>query len=439
MDKTKVRTRIAPSPTGIPHIGTARQSLFDYLLAKRYKGEFILRIEDTDQKRFVPGSVEAMYEISEFLGLIPDESPIKPGKFGPYIQTKRLKLYQKYIKQLINNGDAYEDDGAVRIKMPKSGYTVWKDLIQGKISIPNEEVDDKVLLKSDGIPTYHLAVVVDDHLMNISHIIRGAEWIVSTPVHLKIYESLGWEKPVFMHTPLILGPDKAKLGKRHGAKNVLQYRDEGYLPEAINNFLFYLGFSYQDNSAILTLEEMVKIFDETKLQKQNAIFDIQKLNYFNSKWIKKLDTKDLKKRLIPFINKSWQKDLNKINAILPLVKDRLTKLKEVNNLIDFFFDFKKPTLDGLLDNSQASPKMTLSWLTAVKNILVDLEDFSSDSIHEALKQAQESVDLSPRQAFMSLRLATTGKTITPPLFDCLAILEKKESLTRLEQSISLFK
>lgn len=439
MDKTKVRTRIAPSPTGIPHIGTARQSLFDYLLAKKYKGEFILRVEDTDQKRFVPGSVEAMYEISEFLGLVPDESPLKPGRFGPYIQTERLKLYQKYIKQLIDNGDAYEDDGAVRIKMPKEGYTTWKDLVQGKISIPNEEVDDKVLLKSDGIPTYHLAVVVDDHLMNISHIIRGAEWIVSTPVHLKIYESLGWSPPAFMHVPLLLGSDKSKLSKRHGAKNVLEFRDEGYLPEAINNFLFYLGFSYQDNSAILTLKEMIKIFDETRLQKQNAIFDIQKLNYFNSKWIKKLSSEDLKKRLVPFINKSWQKDQHKLNAILPLVKDRLTKLNEVNNLIDFFFDFKKPTLDGLLDNSQASPKITLTWLNTVKDVLNNLDNFTSDSIHQSLKLAQESADLSPKQAFMSLRLAITGKTITPPLFDCLAILEKKESLIRLEQSISLFK
>jgi len=428
MTKTQVRTRIAPSPTGIPHIGTARQSLFNYLLAKKYQGRFILRIEDTDQKRFVPGSVEAMYKINQFLGLVPDK--------GPYFQTKRLKLYQKYTKQLVEKGMAYKDEGAIRINMPKTGYTVWKDLIQGKISVPNAEVDDKVLLKSNGIPTYHLAVVVDDHLMEITHVIRGAEWIVSTPVHLALYQAFDWQPPIFMHTPLILGPDKRKLGKRHGAKNVLQYRDEGYLPEAINNFLFYLGFSYKDNSDLLTLKEMTKIFNENKLSKHNAIFDIQKLDYFNSRWIKQLETKDLIKKLTPFINSNWQQNLSEI---IPLVKDRLSKLNEINNLIDFFFKFKTPTLDNLLENSQASSKITLSWLNIAKNSLQNIKEFTSNHLHQTLKQDQEMSGLSPRQAFMSLRLATTGKTVTPPLFDCLAILGRKETLSRLQKVISLIK
>ena len=428
MTKTIVRTRIAPSPTGIPHIGTARQALFDFLLAKKYSGQFILRIEDTDQKRFVPGSIEAMYEINQFLGLVPDE--------GPYFQTKRLKLYQKYAKQLVDKGVAYESEGAIRVKMPKTGYTVWKDLIQGKISIPNEEVDDKVLLKSDGIPTYHLAVVVDDHLMEITHIIRGAEWIVSTPVHLALYQALGWKPPIFMHTPLILGPDRAKLGKRHGAKNVLQYRDEGYLPEAINNFLFYLGFSYKDNSDILTMKEMVKVFNENKISKHNAIFDIQKLNYFNSKWIKKLTEEDLKKRLLPFVKSDWYESLGKI---LPLVKDRLTKLNDITGLIDFFFKFTTPTKEVLLENSQASPSMTLTWLNTVQASLENLSEFSSKSIHESLKKAQELSDLSPRQAFMSLRLAVTGKTVTPPLFETIESLGKVETLSRLKKSLSQLK
>jgi glutamyl-tRNA synthetase len=428
MTKTKVRTRIAPSPTGIPHIGTARQSLFDYLLAKKYKGKFILRIEDTDQKRFVAGSIEAMYEINEFLGLVPNE--------GPYFQTKRLAKYQKIAQKLVDLGVAYSDQGAIRIKMPKTGYTTWKDLIQGKISIPNAEVDDKVLLKSDGIPTYHLAVVVDDHLMEISHVIRGAEWIVSTPVHLVLYEALGWKPPIFMHTPLILGPDKSKLSKRHGAKNVLQYRDEGYLSEAINNFLFYLGFSYKDNSDLLTLKEMVEVFNENKISKHNAIFDIQKLDYFNSKWIKRLETKDLENRLKSFIKPEWQKNLGKI---IPLIKDRLTKLSEISDLIDFFFKFKTPTKDQLLELSQASPKITSSWLNTVKNTLQNTKEFTSNRLHQDLKSDQELSSLSPRQAFMSLRLAVTGKTVTPPLFDCIAILGKQETLVRLKKSISLLK
>lgn len=425
MTKTKVRTRIAPSPTGIPHIGTARQALYDYLLAKKYQGDFILRIEDTDQKRLVPESIKAIHKTLEFLKLTPDE--------GPYTQTERLDIYKKHANQLVEKGVAYKSDGAIRVKMPKDGYSSWTDLIQGKISIPNKETDDKVLLKSNGIPTYHLAVVVDDHLMKVSHVIRGAEWIVSTPVHLFLYESFGWQPPVFMHTPLILGPDKAKLGKRHGAKNVLEFKQEGYLPEAINNFLFYLGFSYKDNSDILTMKEMISVFNENKISKHNAIFDIQKLDYFNSRWIKRLETKDLLNRLTPFINPNWQENLSKI---IPLVKDRLTKLSEVNSLIDFFFQFNTPTLDELLENSQASPKITLNWLSIVKNNLESLNNFKSDLIHQSLKQAQELSSLSPRQAFMSLRLAVTGKAVTPPLFETIAVLGKKETLTRLKKTIS---
>ena len=328
MAMATVRTRIAPSPTGIPHIGNTRTALFSYLLAKKNSGQFILRIEDTDQKRLVPESREAIYEIHDFLKLIPDEDPRKGGPSGPYIQTQRLDLYQKYAQELLEKGVAYQKEGAIRIKMPKQGYTSWNDLVQGKISIPNQEVDDKVLLKSNGIPTYHLAVVVDDHLMNISHIIRGVEWIPSTPVHLHLYQALGWQVPIIAHVPLLLGPDKTKLSKRHGAKSVLEYRDDGYLPEAINNFLFYLGNSYQDNSAILTLKQMAQIFDETKLQKQNAIFDIEKLQFFNKQWIKRLTPAELLPRLKPFLPSSWVVKDSLLLQIIPLTQERLTTLKD---------------------------------------------------------------------------------------------------------------
>src|SRR3989344_7700887 len=319
MNQAIVRTRFAPSPTGVPHIGNTRTALYAFLLAKKYKGQFILRIEDTDQKRTVHGSLEKIYEIQEFLGLVPYE--------GPYIQTERLEIYQKYIKELIAKGVAYEDEGAIRIRMPKEGYATWHDMVQGKISIPNSEVDDKVLMKSDGVPTYHLAAMIDDHLMEISHIIRGVEYIVSTPVNLKIYEALGWKFPEIAHVPLLLGPDRAKLSKRHGAKSVLEYRDEGYLPEAINNFLFYLGFSYQDNSAVLSLDDMVKIFDETKIQKQNAIFDLQKLNHFNKAWIKRLADEDLSERLRPFVK--YETSAKLLLKIIPLIKERIFRLAEL--------------------------------------------------------------------------------------------------------------
>lgn len=441
MLKTKVRTRLAPSPTGIPHIGNIRTALFDYLLAKKYDGEFILRIEDTDQKRLVPESLEAIYEILDFLGLHPDESPKKPGKHGPYVQTERLKIYQKYAQELIDKGFAYKDDGAVRIKMPKEGYASWKDLVQKKISFPYNEVDDKVLLKSDGIPTYHLAAMVDDHLMEISHILRGVEWISSTPVHLIIYQALGWQMPILAHVPLLLGPDKSKLSKRHGAKSILGLRDDGYLPEALNNFMFYLGFSYQDNSKLLTLEEMIKIFDETKLQKQNAIYDIQKLNYFNSHWIKRLEDEDIFDRLLKFsfVPKKWLGDKDKLRKIVSLVKERMVTLKDFSSLAECFFEYQLPTVKEITDQTEADVATTRDWLNRASQSIEKISNFTADNIHTALGELQKKSDFTPRQAFMSLRVAGTASTVTPPLFDTFAVIGKTEIVKRLKQINELLK
>lgn len=441
MPKAKVRTRLAPSPTGIPHIGNSRTALFNYLLAKKYDGDFILRIEDTDQKRFVPESLEATYEILDFLGLHPDESPKKPGKYGPYVQTERLKIYQKYAQELIDKGFAYRDDGAVRIKMPKEGYATWKDLVQKKISFPYNEVDDKVLLKSDGIPTYHLAAMVDDHLMEISHILRGVEWISSTPVHLVIYQALGWQMPILAHVPLLLGPDKSKLSKRHGAKSILDLRGDGYLPEALNNFMFYLGFSYQDNSKLLTLKEMVEIFDETKLQKQNAIYDIQKLNYFNSHWIKRLEDKDLFKRLLKFgfVPKKWLGDKDKLKKIVPLVKKRMVTLKDFANLTKCFFEYQLPQVKELTDQTETDVATTRDWLKKSAQTIESVSDFTADNLHNALGELQKDFGLTPRQAFMSLRVAGTASTVTPPLFDTFAVIGKQEIIKRLKQVDELLK
>jgi len=437
MSKAKVRTRIAPSPTGIPHIGNSRTALFDYLLAKKYDGDFVLRIEDTDQKRLVSEALEATYEILDFLGLHPDESPRHPGKYGPYIQTERLDIYQKYAQQLVDQGAAYKDDGAIRIKMPKEGYAVWRDLVQGKLSFPYNEVDDKVILKSDGVPTYHLAAMVDDHLMNISHIIRGVEWISSTPVHLLIYQALGWQMPVLAHVPLLLGPDRSKLSKRHGAKSILGLRDDGYLPEALNNFMFYLGFSYQDNSKLLTLKEMIEVFDETKLQKQNAIYDIQKLNYFNSHWIKRLDGQDLLDRLLKyhFVPEDWQTDKTKLQAIVSLIKDRMTTLKDFADLTGCFFDYQLPNVKDITDQTETDVASAKSWLAQVKQVLEKADDFSADHLHQLLGNLQQDSGLTPRQAFMSLRVAGTAATVTPPLFDTFAVIGQKEINRRLQQVI----
>ena len=423
MDETTVRTRYAPSPTGTPHIGNTRTALYAFLLARKYNGRFVLRIEDTDQKRTVPGSLEKIYAIQEFLGTTPDEDPQKGGPFGPYVQTQRLEIYQKYVTELLAKGVAYEDEGAVRIRMPKEGYTTWHDLVAGKISIPNQEVDDKVLLKSDGVPTYHLAAMIDDHLMEISHIIRGVEYIVSTPVHLKIYEALGWQFPEIAHVPLLLGPDRTKLSKRHGAKSVLEYRDEGYLPEAINNFLFYLGFSYQDNSALLSLTDMVKIFDENKIQKQNAIFDIQRLNHFNKAWIKRLSDEELMSRLKPFLSRAIADDL--LLKIIPLIKERISQLNQFNQLTQFFW-MRPPTQD--------QTEQTREYLADTFSILGKV-DWTKEAIETNLVNSANAKGWNRGDYFMALRLAVSGSKVTPPLTESMLIIGKEEILARLKQNL----
>ncbi|HOX96219.1 MAG TPA: glutamate--tRNA ligase [Candidatus Woesebacteria bacterium] len=471
MADTHVRTRIAPSPTGVPHIGNTRTALFDYLLAKKYNGEFILRIEDTDQDRLVPGAIDKIYDIQKFLGLVPDEDPVVGGPVGPYIQTQRLDIYQQYVQELVNIGAAYYcfcseerleelhkkdqyakydrhcrnlsaeeiktklDSGApfvIRAKIPETGFTVWHDLVQGKLSLPNTECDDKVLMKTNGIPTYHLASVIDDHLMNISHVIRGVEWMMSTPVHLFLYESLGWQPPILAHVPLILGPDKSKLSKRHGAKSVLGYAEDGYLPEAINNFLFYLGFSYQDNSALLTLDEMVNVFDEHKIQKQNAIFDIQKLNYLNSQWIKKLDSEEIFNRLKSFIPEEWQKEKDKVISIVNIAKERMYTLCDFVPASDYFFSSPAVDKKVVLEQSAHSEEETKKWFLSACNLIEKTAIFTSENLHQEFADLQKDSGFSPREAFMSLRVAISGRTVTPPLFDCFVILGKEETLKRLK-------
>lgn len=470
MANTHVRTRIAPSPTGVPHIGNTRTALFDYLLAKKYNGEFILRIEDTDQDRLVTDSIEKIYKIQDFLGLKPDEDPVIGGQYGPYIQTQRLNIYQKYAQELINIGAAYYcfcseqrlkelhekdqyakydrhcrhlsseeikiklDSGApfvIRVKLPETGFSTWHDLVQGKLSLPNTECDDKILMKTNGIPTYHLAVVVDDYLMKISHVLRGVEWMMSTPVHLFLYESFGWEPPILAHVPLLLGPDKSKLSKRHGAKSVLEYASDGYLPEAIDNFLFYLGFSYKDNSDLLTLDEMIQIFDEKKIQRQNAIFDIQKLNYLNSQWIKKLDSENLFNRLKTFIPKDWHKEKTKLISIINLVKERMFTLKDFTPAAEYFFITPQVEKQLVLEQSAHTENETKEWFKVAISLIENIKNYSSENLHQEFSAIQKNSGFSPREAFMSLRVAISGRTVTPPLFDCFVILGKEETKKRL--------
>ncbi len=467
-----VRVRFAPSPTGIPHIGNSRTALFDWLLARQTGGQFIVRVEDTDRKRYQPESLEKILEILEFLGLNWDEGPGVGGVFAPYFQSQRLARYQEVAKELVERGVAYycfcpsvrlnnlrQEQGktgqvpkydrhclslskteieekkemgqfVIRIKMPERKDFTWVDLIQGEITINSKDLDDQVLLKSDGFPTYHLAVVVDDHDMEISHIIRGVEWISSTPKHLFLYQSLGWEVPEMMHLPLILGPDKTKLSKRHGAKSVLDYRDEGYLKEALINFMVYLGWSYQDNSHLLSLEELTEVFDYKKIQKQNAVFDIKKLDWFNGQYIRMKNTKELVELLKPFVSEGVSEDL--LIKIVPLVKDRIVKLTEFNSLAGFFFKAPKVTRDFLAKNVKGDYK---NYLVEAVKALQSIEKWQEEEITLKLMALIEKNNWPTGDFFMTLRIAITGSCQTPPINDSMAILGQRESLERLQVTL----
>jgi len=466
-----VRVRFAPSPTGIPHIGNTRTALFDWLLARHSEGKFIVRIEDTDRKRFVPGSVEKILAILEFLGLNWDEGPRVGGPYGPYFQSQRLEIYRQTAKELVKKGAAYycfcsperlkklrekqQKEGkiprydrhcfslskkeieaklkngepyVIRLKMPEDKTFVWQDVIQGEIKINSKDIDDQVLLKSDGYPTYHLAVVVDDHLMKISHVLRGVEWISSTPKHLALYEALGWQLPQFAHLPIILGPDKTKLSKRHGAKSILDYRDEGYLKEALINFMVYLGWSYKDNAQLLSLEELAKVFDWKKIQKQNCIFDIKKLDWFNGQYIRMKSDEELAELLKPFAPKNADKET--LLKIIPLIKERVVKLSDFDQMAGFFF--KQPKI---------SPSLIMKdYKKYLKEALVVLQSIKVWSEHEISKELMKIIkdnNWKTGDFFMAFRVALTGHRQTPPINDSAVILGKKETLFRIKEALKV--
>ena len=325
-----VRVRFAPSPTGIPHIGNTRTALINFLFAKHNKGEFILRIEDTDQKRIVEGAEKAIFEILEWFGIRHDGEVVR--------QSERLDVYKKYVKELLDKKIAYGKEGAVWVKVPEEKKFEWKDEVGSKtISFLGKDVDEFVILKSDGFPTYHLANVIDDHLMEITHVIRGEEWISSTPKHLYLYEVFGWKTPVFAHLPVILGPDKTKLSKRHGAKSALDYKAEGYLPESLLNFMALLGWNPGGDKEQYSVEEMINIFELKDINSANPIFDIKKLEWLNGAWIRSLKADDLQKRLLEFYSEDGevQKILKGANAdvIINATASRMRTLSDFKELI----------------------------------------------------------------------------------------------------------
>jgi glutamyl-tRNA synthetase len=472
----QVRVRFAPSPTGFPHVGNIRTALFNWLFARRYGGVFVLRIEDTDVSRRVEGAVESIIEGLQWLGLDWDE--------GPLFQSDRLALYQAEAERMIANGQAYRcfctperleqvradlarrhlpprydlhcrnldpaeaarrcaagESSVVRFKMPLTGETTFTDLIRGEVTFNNETLNDYVLLKSDGYPTYHLANVVDDHYMGITHVLRADEWISSTPLHVLLYAALGWDPAAFAHLPMILGPDKSKLSKRHGATTIIEYRDAGYLPEAMMNFLALLGWSLDDKTDLLTREQLTANFSLDRVNKTAAVFNKPKLDWMNGVYIRELPIEEFARRALPYLDRDLPAtverplDLSYIVRVGRLVQERTKLLGELGELCDFFFsasvDYPLESLlvKGLsVDAAAALLERTIAALDATT-------EWNATALEETLRPLGDETGASTRQLFGMLRVAVTGKTATPPLFDTMDVLGRGRCLSRLQDAL----
>jgi glutamyl-tRNA synthetase len=470
-----VRVRFAPSPTGYPHLGNIRTALFNWLFAKHHNGTFILRIEDTDTARKVEGAVDMIMESLQWLGLDWSE--------GPYFQSQRLQYYKEIADQLVKEDKAYlcycsperleevrreqakrkeppgydrhcrdmtanqkaemETSGitpVVRFKSPLDGQTPFNDLIRGEIVFENRVLDDFVLLKSDGYPTYHLANIIDDHIMEISHVIRGDEWVSSTPRHILLYQAVGWQPPAFAHLPMILGPDRSKLSKRHGATAIDEYRNRGYLPEVMINFLSLLGWSLDDKTEVLSRDEIIKNFTLDRVSKTAAVFNNEKLDWMNGIYIRNLSIDDLADRAIPFLERDLPETVGRpldrayVQHIMPLIQERARTLAEITSLTDFFFvdeiDYELNTLLGKLDAAQA-----FSILQTAAEKLETLKDWASIPLEELLRPLATELEVKTGVLFGLLRTATTGKTATPPLFQTMEVLGKETSMKRIRQAL----
>jgi len=472
-----IRTRMAPSPTGEMHVASMATLLKNYAFAKRHHGQFILRIEDTDKTREVPNGVEQIQAIIRKFGLDWDEGPGKDGPYGPYIQSQRINIYQEKAQELVAKGQAYYcfcskqrleevrqqqqanhqlprydqhcrylseeevqkklaagESYVIRLKVPANQDIVFTDLLRGEISFNSNLVDDQVLLKSDGYPTYHLAVVVDDHLMKISHVMRGEEWISSTPKHVLLYQAFGWDLPIFAHFPLFLNPDgKGKMSKRKGTVSAQSFLDRGYLPEALLNFLMILGWARKDQKEIMSLEEYIEAFDPRDLSVNSVVFDVKKLDWLNGIYIRKLDRPELKKRLQPFIPPAFPHQ--KIDSILDLVYERLVTLADFAELTDFFYKEIDYSTTTLLKKAQDQPGLVDEQIQETKRVIASLDVVDANSLEKCIRRLQEKHDWHKGQYFMMLRIAMTGRTATPPLFETMAVLGKDLILERLDLAL----
>ena len=477
----EVRVRYAPSPTGQPHIGNIRTALFNWLFARHHGGKFIVRIEDTDQSRLVEGAVEAILDGLRWLNIDWDEGPEVEGPHAPYEQSNRLEIYQRLSEQLLDQGNAYfcycsreelerlrrasrdsgagngcncrnrgragavgepvgDDDRVVRFAMPQSGLTQVHDLIRGDVEWRNELQEDFVILKSDGFPTYHLAVVSDDHLMEISHVMRAEEWLPSTPRHLQLYKAFGFEPPEFAHLPMITGTDRAKLSKRHGATAIGEYEEQGYLPEALLNFMVLLGWSLDGSTEVVTLQQIIDNFTLDRITKSAAIFDQDKLMWMNGIYIRELPTDDLAGRMSAYIPRKLDSDeQDYLCNIAPLVQERLKRLDESNDITAYFFGELPPDYDGAILVQKGMD--SAGTQTALQEALQELgaatsdKDFGHEKLETLLGEVGQRLELSRRQFFGLMRTAVTGRSVSPPLFETMEVLGRERVLSRLRLAV----
>ncbi len=468
-----VRVRFAPSPTGYLHVGGLRTALYNWLFARKNGGTFVLRIEDTDQSRKVDGAVEMLMDALQWAGIDVDEGPANPGEFGPYTQSERLDIYRDHIDQLIDAGHAYycfctterldelrgrqrkmgiatkydgncrhlsPDDAhkraetephVVRLAIPEAGRIIFRDIIRKKVAFDWITVDDQVLLKGDGFPTYHLANVVDDHLMGITHVIRGEEWLPSMPKHLLLYEAFGWEPPQFAHLPLLLNPDRSKLSKRQGDVAVEDYKDKGILPQALVNFVALLGWHDQSNKEVFSLDELVEKFDIGRVQKSGAIFDKEKLQWINGQHLRLMDFPAFKKAALPHLDPAW----DVTDAMLAAVQGKINLLPDVKDHLAFFFHDKVSfTEDGgeAIKGTQAA-----AIFAQVSQAMDECTDFSGQWFLDTVKAVGNDFDMKGKQLWHPIRAAITGSVTGPDIVTIVEAFGLETCNTRIKAAVEL--
>ena len=484
MADQKVRTRYAPSPTGSMHVGNLRTALYEYLVAKSQGGTFVLRIEDTDRERYVEGAVDIIYNTLKSAGISHDEGPDVGGDFGPYVQSERKDMYLPYAQQLINDGKAYrcfctkerleklQEDSVgggydrhcrdipkeesdrlaaqgvpfvIRQKMPLEGSTTFEDAVYGSITVENSELQDQILIKTDGYPTYNFANVIDDHTMGITHVVRGSEYLSSTPKYNLLYEAFGWEIPTYIHLPLIMGKDEdgnvSKLSKRHGSTSFEDLVKEGYLPQAIINYIALLGWCPKDNQEIFSMDELIGVFSVDGISKSPAIFDYDKLEWMNGEYIKNMTLDEFAAVAEPYLKQGIKNESTDLKKVAAILQQRVTRLTQIPDMISFF-DVQPEYEKELFVNKKS--KTNLENSPVVLQMVIDklkaLESWDHDSIHDCLINLAQEQGLKNGTVMWPARIAVSGKTVTPGgAIEILDILGREEAIGRMEKGLAKLK